>query len=463
MCAGRTRFLCAPLARVGALTYDRWMRASWVVYGWMALLVGCQVEATDDNDEGTDDGVEIDAIAKKRGDRDDRDDHCRGGRPDKVTLCHQPGGSTPHTIEVAGPAVAAHLAHGDTLGACVATICVPGAVASCYDGPAGTAGVGTCTAGTQTCNAQGTGYGACTGDVTPANETCGDGLDTDCDGAADEGCVCAPGTVASCYSGPAGTEGVGTCAAGTQACSADGTSYGACTGDVTPATDVCGDGLDTDCDGVADEGCVCAPGTTASCYSGPAGTEGVGTCAAGTQTCSADGTSYGACAGDVTPAVETCGDGLDNDCDGVVDDGCTPVCVPGPEVCGNGIDDDCDGAVDEACLGDRVWNDLNRNGVQDPGEPNVQGAVLLLRGGTTGGLVAVIASDLFGHYYFANVPNGSYYVEAIAPTGFVVTVPDSGPDALDSDFDPEVSTTSVFTFTGHDDTIDLGLYLSIQN
>lgn len=39
----------------------------------------------------------------------------------KVTICHVPPGNpaNAHTITVAAPAVAAHLAHGDTLGACM--------------------------------------------------------------------------------------------------------------------------------------------------------------------------------------------------------------------------------------------------------------------------------------------------------------------------------------------------------
>src|SRR5690242_16733132 len=45
----------------------------------------------------------------------------------------------------------------------------------------------------------------------------------------------------------------------------------------------------------------CTPKTTQSCYSGPAGTSGVGICAAGTQTCLADGTAFGPCKGEIFP------------------------------------------------------------------------------------------------------------------------------------------------------------------
>ncbi len=42
----------------------------------------------------------------------------------KITICHIPPGnlSNAHTITVGEPAVRAHLAHGDTLGACPTTI-----------------------------------------------------------------------------------------------------------------------------------------------------------------------------------------------------------------------------------------------------------------------------------------------------------------------------------------------------
>jgi hypothetical protein len=61
-------------------------------------------------------------------------------------------------------------------------ICVPGSTAPCYSGPEGTENKGICAGGTKTCNAGGTGYGACVGEVTPKVEDCATPEDEDCDG-----------------------------------------------------------------------------------------------------------------------------------------------------------------------------------------------------------------------------------------------------------------------------------------
>jgi hypothetical protein len=100
------------------------------------------------------------------------------------------------------------------------------------------------------------------------------------------------------------------------------------------------------------------------------GTNGVGQCHAGSKTCARTGLSYGACGGQVMPTAEICADGLDQDCNGLVDDApdldgdgftaCTGDCCDAPSQCanpamvgphafevpGNSIDDDCDGTTD---------------------------------------------------------------------------------------------------------------------
>ncbi len=107
-------------------------------------------------------------------------------------------------------------------------------------------------------------------------------------------------------------------------------------------------------------------------YTGPANTENVGICHGGTQTCADNGTGYELCDGQVLPTAEICANGLDDDCNGTVDDAidadgdgwttCDGDCcdVAGPtcgspalvnpgaiEVQGDGVDNNCNGQIDE--------------------------------------------------------------------------------------------------------------------
>ncbi len=147
-------------------------------------------------------------------------------------------------------------------------------------------------------------WGTCTAEVTPAKEIC-DNKDNDCDTKVDEE------VKQACYTGAAGTSGVGLCKDGTQTCSAG--KWSACTGDVVPTIEAC-DNKDNDCDGKVDDG------VTRFCYTGTAGTKGVGECKEGTQTCTTG--TWGACASEVLPVKEVC-DGKDNNCDGQTDEAWT--------------------------------------------------------------------------------------------------------------------------------------------
>ena len=196
--------------------------------------------------------------------------------------------------------------------------------------------VGSCREGYSQCD--GERWSDCLEAVSPSAERC-NAMDDDCDGRLDEGLG-----MVSC--------GVGACSVQTQSC-LDGQPV-VCEPRAA-STEVC-NGIDDDCDGTADE----ALNVPQTC--------GVGACARTVSPCQ-DGTPEACQPG--LPSPEQC-NGVDDDCDGEVDelpnqicgagrcmvnaprcvDGADNACVPNlneqqeAESC-NFIDDDCDDNIDE--------------------------------------------------------------------------------------------------------------------
>src|SRR5204863_5047269 len=76
-------------------------------------------------------------------------------------------------------------------------------------------------------------------------------------------------------------------------------------------------------------------------------------------------------------------------------------------------------------IGNRVWQDSNGNGIQDPGEPGLAGVTVQLL--AADGLVsATTTTDSTGAYNFANVPPGSYSVAVQPPAGYAFATKDAG-------------------------------------
>ncbi|NUM71160.1 MAG: choice-of-anchor A family protein [Ignavibacteriaceae bacterium] len=118
--------------------------------------------------------------------------------------------------------------------------------------------------------------------------------------------------------------------------------------------------------------------------------------------------------------------------------------------------------VGTSSLGDKVWEDTDQDGVQDPGESGIPGVTVQLYD-CNNALLAFTTTDASGNYSFANLTAGDYYVKFIAPSGYAFSPKDQGSDdAADSDADPSTGKTACVTLGSNEtnNTLDGGLYES---
>ncbi|MFZ1241818.1 MAG: SdrD B-like domain-containing protein, partial [Anaerolineae bacterium] len=114
-------------------------------------------------------------------------------------------------------------------------------------------------------------------------------------------------------------------------------------------------------------------------------------------------------------------------------------------------------------IGDFVWLDQNRNGIQDSGEAGVPGVTVALfkQVGASWISQGTGTTDASGHYLFDNLLTGSYYVRFTPPATYLITLRDQGgDDTLDSDADVTTGDTIAITLGAgdHQRQWDAGLY-----
>lgn len=145
-------------------------------------------------------------------------------------------------------------------------------------------------------------------------------------------------------------------------------------------------------------------------------------------------------------------DNLDSDADG---GGLSPMLL----VSSDRLDVDA-GLVGTLCLGDKVWRDDNKDGLQQSCEPGVANVIVRLLD-QDGNEIAQTKTDRYGNYKFSNLAPGDYIVDFQAPNGYGFTKQfakyyGAPYPTYDSNADPLTGQATV-NLSANDMTIDAGL------
>lgn len=112
----------------------------------------------------------------------------------------------------------------------------------------------------------------------------------------------------------------------------------------------------------------------------------------------------------------------------------------------------------------RVWEDINKNGLQDPGEPDVEGIEVVIFF-SFGVPFDTIYSNIKGQYEFTNLKQGLYFIQFMIPQQYTITLESEGlDDNIDSDADETGKTPLIaLTHGGEFENIDCGVFQSMAS
>ena len=112
-----------------------------------------------------------------------------------------------------------------------------------------------------------------------------------------------------------------------------------------------------------------------------------------------------------------------------------------------------------AKIGDRLVNDLNRDGIQDADEPGIAGQTVTLlecQNGVPGSEITTTTTDTDGIYMFGLLPPGEYAVRFTLPDGFVYSPQNIGSDeAIDCDANPATGVADCVTLAPNQNNADV--------
>ncbi len=92
------------------------------------------------------------------------------------------------------------------------------------------------------------------------------------------------------------------------------------------------------------------------------------------------------------------------------------------------------GLMHPGTIGNRIWNDVNANGLQDAGEAGIPGVLVNLLQNSS--VISSTVTDALGYYHFFGLPDGTYDVQidasnfSAALAGYVLSPQDEGYDTM---------------------------------